>query len=152
VILDRVAALPGHRIIEASWAGTALFAVTALPAAAGAEAFQVPAAVVSIVLFAASIPLSLLALARAAVRTARQEDRITVTSLFFLQGSAPKTVRRLLLGGLVASLVVVVLSAAREPFGILQPVYPLGLCAQWSARHGTFPRLPDPGAGPRRRD
>ena len=139
-----LAELPGHRIIEASLAGTVLFAATALPAAAGIEAFQVPAAVVSVALFAASIPLSVLALARAAVRTARQEDRITVTSLFFLQGSAPKPVRRLLLGLLVISLVVVVLSAAREPFGILQPVFPLGLCAQWAARHGTFPRIPNP--------
>jgi hypothetical protein len=83
------------------------------------------------------------------VRTARQEDSITVTSLFLLQGSAPRPVRRLLLGGLVISLVVVVLSAAREPFGILQPVFPLGLCATWAARHGTFPRIPDSETGPR---
>jgi hypothetical protein len=150
-LVDRLAGLPGLRIVEASWAGTALFAATALPAAAGVEAFQVPAAAVSVVLFAASIILSLLALARAAVRTARQEDRITVTSLFFLQGSAPRPVRRLLIGSLVASLVVVVASAAREPFGILQPVYPLGLCAQWAARHGTFPRIPDPETGPHRK-
>ena len=108
-----------------------------------------PAAVISVVLFASSIPVSLLALARAAVRIACREDRITVSSLFFLQGSAPKPVRRLLLGSLAASLVVVVLSAAREPFGILQPVFPLALCAQWAARHGAFPRIPDPEAGPR---
>lgn len=147
--LDRFAELPGPRIIQASLTGTALFAVTALPAGAGVEAFQVPAAAVSAVLFAVSIPLSLLALARAALRTARQEDRITVGGLFFLQGSAPKPVRRLLLGSLVASLVVVVLSAAREPFGILQPVFPMSLCAQWAARHGTFPRIPNPETGPR---
>jgi hypothetical protein len=155
VILDRLRELPGHRIVEASLAGTALFAVTALPAAAAVEIVQVPAAVLSLVLFVVSIPLALLALARAAVRTARQEDRITVSSLFFLQGSAPKPVRLLLLGSLVASLIVSVLSAAREPFGILEPVFPLALCAQWAARHGTFPRIPDPdgrphpsGAGP----
>jgi hypothetical protein len=151
-LVDRLAGLPGRRILQASWAGTLLFAVTALPAAADVQAFQVPSAAVSVVLFAASIPLSLLALARAAVRTARQEDRITVSSLFFLQGSAPRPVRLLLLGSLVGSLVVVVLSAAREPFGILQPVYPLGLCAQWAARHGTFPRIPNPDARPRRSD
>jgi hypothetical protein len=147
--LDRLRDLPGRRIVEASVAGTALFAVTTLPAAAGVEAFQVPAAIVSLVLFVVSIPVALLALARAAVRTARQEDRITVTSLFFLQGSAPKPVRHLLLASLVASLIVSVVSAAREPFGILEPVFPLALCAQWAARQGTFPRLPDPEAGPR---
>ena len=33
---------------------------------------------------------------------------------------------------------------AREPFGILQPVFPLSLAAQWGARHGAFPRIPNP--------
>ncbi len=142
--LELLRGLPGHRIVEASLAGTALFAVTALPAAAGVEALQVPAVIISLVLFLVSIPLALVALARAAVRTARQEDRIIVSSLFFLQGSAPKQVRRLLLGSLLASLVISVVSAAREPFGILEPVFPLALCAQWAARHGTFPRIPNP--------
>ena len=141
--------LPGQRIVEASLAGTALFAATILPANAKFEFFQVPAAVVSLLLFAASIPLALLALARAAVRTARQEDRIAIGSLFFLQGSAPRPVRRLLLGSLAVSLIVSMVAAAREPFGILVPVFPLSLCAQWAARHGRFPRIPDPDAGPR---
>lgn len=147
--LARLSDLPGARIIEASLAGTALFAATILPANARIEVFQVPAAVVSLLLFVASIPLALLALARAAVRTARQEDRIAVGSLFFLQGSAPRVVRRLLLGSLLVSLVVSVVAAAREPFGILVPVFPLSLCAQWAARHGRFPRIPDPDPGPR---
>ena len=141
--------LPGARIVQASLAGTALFAATILPANAEVEVFQVPAAVVSLVLFIASIPLALLALARAAVRTARQEDRIAVGSLFFLQGSAPRTVRRLLLGSLLVSLIVSAVAAAREPFGILVPVFPLSLCAQWAARHGRFPRIPNPDTGPR---
>ena len=142
--LDRLAELPGHRVIAASWVGTALFAVTAVPAATGADAFEVPAAAVGLVLFAVSIPLSLVALARAAVRTARQEDRITVGGLFFLQGCAPKPVRRLLLGSLLASLALVVATVATAPFGVLHPVFPLALCAWWSARHGTFPRIPNP--------
>ena len=146
---DGIQELPGRRIIEASLAGTVLFAATILPANAKIEFFQVPAAVVSFVLFAASIPLALLALARAAVRTARQEDRIAVGSLFFLQGSAPRLVRRLLLGSLAVSLLVSMVAAAREPFGILVPVFPLSLCAQWAARHGRFPRIPNPEAGPR---
>jgi hypothetical protein len=144
-----LAELPGHRIIAASLAGTGLFAATALPAAAGIDALKVPAAAVSLVLFVVSIPLSLLALARAALRTARQEDRITVGGLFFLQGSAPKPVRRLLLGSLLAAVVITVFTASGEPFGVLQPVFPLALCATWGARHGAFPRIPDPNAGPR---
>ena len=143
-----LAELPGARIVQASLAGTVVFAVTGLPAGAGVGAFQVPSAVISLVLFVVSIPLALLALARAAVRTARQEDRITVTSLFFLSGSAPKPVRRILLGSLAVSLVVTVVAAAREPFGILEPVFPLALCAQWAARHGTFPRITSGGQSP----
>jgi hypothetical protein len=135
---------PGHRIIEASLAGTVLFAATTLPAAADVEAFQVPAAVVSLVLFVVAIPLSLHALARAALRTARQEDRITVSGLFLLQGSAPRPVRLLLLGSLAVSVAVCVAAVAKEPFGILQPVFPLALAAEWGARHGTFPKIPSP--------
>lgn len=142
--IDRLAALPGGRIIQASLGGTGLFAVTAVPAAAGVEAFKFPAALVSLALFLVAIPLSLLALARAAVRTARQEDRVTVGGLFFLQGSAPRPVRRLLLGSLLAAVVVTVFTLSAEPFGVLQPVFPLALCAFWGARHGTFPRIPEP--------
>jgi hypothetical protein len=150
VNLDRFAALPGHRVIAASVAGTGLFTVTAIPAAAGIDAFKLPAAVVSLALFIVSIPLSLVALARAAVRTAREEDRITIGSLFFLQGSAPRPVRRLLLGSLLAALAVTVVTASGEPFGVLQPVFPLALCAWWAACYGTFPRIPDPDQpGPR---
>jgi hypothetical protein len=151
VNLDRLAALPGHRTVEASLAGTALFAVTAVPAVAGVDGLKLPAAVVSLVLFVVAIPLSLLALARAAVRTARQEDRITVGGLFFLQGSAPKPVRRLLIGSLLVSVGITVATVAGEPFGVLQPVFPLALCAWWAARHGTFPRIPDPDTGPAQR-
>ena len=147
--LAAVRELPGHRIVEASLAGTALFTATILPANAKVEVFQVPAAAVSLLLFVASIPLALLALAKAAVRTARQEDRIAVGSLFFLQGSAPRLVRRLLLGSLLVSLIVSAVAAAREPFGILVPVFPLSLCAQWASRHGRFPRIPNPDAGRR---
>jgi len=149
VNLEQLAELPGGRIVIASLAGTALFAVTAIPAAAGVDVLKLPAAAVSLLLFAVSIPLALLALARAAVRTARQEDRITVGGLFFLQGSAPRPVRRLLLGSLLAALAVTVVTTSGEPFGVLQPVFPLSLCAQWGARHGTFPRIPDPDTGPR---
>ena len=45
-------------------------------------------------------------------------------------------------------LVVTVAAAAREPYGILEPVFPLALCAQWAARHGTFPRIPSGGESP----
>lgn len=90
---------PGRGAVVSSWAGTAAFALTALPAAAGLEATGYASVVVAAVLFAVSLPVSLYSLARAAVRTARGE-RVTVPGLFFLRGSAPPTVRRMLLGSL----------------------------------------------------
>jgi hypothetical protein len=144
VNLDGLAALPGWRVIAASWAGTAVFAVTAIPAANGVDAFEVPAVAVSLVLLAASIPLSLVALARAAVRTARQEERITVSGLFLLQGSAPKPVRRLLLASFLVSVAVAIGTVTTAPFGVLQPMFPMSLGAWWGARYGTFHRLANP--------
>lgn len=135
----------GRRIIEASWAGTLLFAATAIPAALGLDIGYL-AVVVSLTLFGVSIPLSLYALAKAAVRIAREEDRITVTGLFWLKGSAPKPVRRLLLGSVWASVGILVFTAPSEPFGVLVPVYPMALGALWGAKHGTFFKLPEPPA------
>jgi hypothetical protein len=147
---DRLAPIPGSRTIGVSWAGTVLFAVTTLPAANGMDALEVPAVVVSLGLFAAGIGLSLVALARAAVRAPRRQERITVGSLWFLQGSATKPVRRLLLGSLAASVAVAVASITTAPFSVLQPMFPLALCAWWGALHGTFPRVADPNPPGRR--
>lgn len=145
-----LAEIPGYRSIGVSWGGTVLFAVTALPAANGMDAFEVPAVAASLGLFVAGIGVSLFALARAAVRAPRRQERITVGSLWFLQGSAPKPVRRLLLGSLAASVVVAAASITTAPFSVLVPMFPLALCAWWGALHGTFPRVTDPNPPGRR--
>lgn len=136
--------MTGKPLIVASWAGTGVFAATALPAAAGAESAEYASVVVALVLFVASIPISLYALAVAAVRTARQGERITVTGLYFLRGSAPAPVRRHLLGSLAVTLIVIAVTAPTAPFGILVPVYQMGLAGLWSARYGSFPPIPEP--------
>ncbi len=135
---------PGQGIVLASWAGTLAFAVLAGLDAAGVDALDLAAVVLPLALFVASLPISLYALARAAVRTARAGERITVPGLFFLRGSAPASVRRQLLGSLVAALAVTVATAWVVPFGVLVCVYPLALCSLWGARHGTFPLIPEP--------
>jgi hypothetical protein len=152
-----MAATTGRTLIMASWAGTAVFAATALPAAAGLDAFEAVSLAVDLVLFVASLPLTLYALGAAAVRAARRGERITVTGLFFLSGSAPRRERTHLLGSLGVTVAVSVgtlaLSAAHgspQPFGVLVPVYPLAMTSLWGARHGTFPSVPEPA--PARRD
>jgi hypothetical protein len=132
----------GRAIVVASWLGTGVFAVTALAAAAGGS--KLPALSVALLLFVASLPLSLYALAKGALRTARDAEKVTVGGLFFLSRSAPPAVRRSLLGSLAVCLVVTAATAAAEPFGVLVPVWPLALCGTWAARHGRFPPIPEP--------
>jgi hypothetical protein len=136
---------PGRAVVAASWAGTGAFSVTALADAAGLHRLQVPAVLFALALFAASIPIGLYAVAKAAVRSARDGERITVSGLFLLSGSAPPPVRRALLGAVAASIAVAAATAARQPFGILVPAYPLALAGLWAARHGRYPLIPSPG-------
>jgi hypothetical protein len=140
----------GRGIVWASWVGTAVFAITALVARAESpnrfseQGPLYPAMVVALVLFVASLPAAVYALAKGALRTAQNEEKVTVGGLFFLSRSAPPPVRLALLGSLAACVVVTVVTAAAEPFGILVPVWPLALCGVWAARHGSFPPIPQP--------
>jgi hypothetical protein len=151
LLVDRAGArrMEGRVIVLASWLGTGFFAATALAAAASGPGYPeerplYPAMVVALVLFVASLPLSLYALAKGALRTARNSERVTVGGLFFLSRSAPPVVRLSLLGSLAVCVAVTVATAAAEPFGILVPVWPLALCGTWAARHGRFPPIPEP--------
>lgn len=143
---------PGRRIVQASWAGTLVFLATAGLATALAPADLV-ALVVALTMFAAGSAAFTVAFA-VAVRRSRTEE-IVVPSLFFLQGSAPTPVKRLLLGALAAQVVVAFVTAGIRPntslaFGILAPMYGLGLIGLWAARHGTFPLRPRPADSRRR--
>ncbi len=72
-------------------------------------------------------------------------DEISVAGLYFLAGgSAPSPVRRRLMGALLVQVVVAFATAAIRPFtslafGVLVPVYGLGLAGLWASRHGEFP-------------
>ncbi|MGI9033082.1 MAG: hypothetical protein ACR2HY_05285 [Acidimicrobiales bacterium] len=136
----------GSRILAASWAGTAVFAITAL-AAVLMPALDAVAFVVAVVLFVAGCVGFFAAYARGIARSRR--DQIAVTSLFLLAGSAPPAVRRSLLGSLAAEVIVALATAISRPYtslaaGTLVPLYGLALCGLWAAHHGTFPPRPDP--------
>ena len=66
----------GERIIVVSWIANALFAVTALPAAAGVSEFDVAAIVVALGLFAISLVVWSWAFAVALARPWRGNDRL----------------------------------------------------------------------------
>jgi hypothetical protein len=140
----------GAVIERAALWGTAVFVVTSVLAAL-LKSFEIVALFVSLLLFTAGTATFLWALVVAAGRS--REREMTVAGLFLLQGSAPRDVRRRLLGALAAEVVVGLSVAIARPFtslafGLLVPVYGLALAGLWGARHGTFP--PRRPASPRK--
>ena len=131
----------GQTVVRASWAGTAVFTIAAVVAVARGEAETVFASV-SLVLFGLGLVAFVWSFGRAVVRS--QEEEIAVASLWFLTGSAPPAIRRSLLASAAVEVVVALAAASLRPFtplafGILVPVYGLGLCGVWAGRHGRFP-------------
>lgn len=142
-------------IQKASWGGTAVFVTTAVAAAAAPETFEPVALVTAIVLFAAGCGIFLWAFVLVAGRSRTEE--LQLAEIWFLTGRpTPPDVRRSLLGALAVEVVVALATAVARPYtslaaGVLVPMWGLGLCGLWAARHGTFPaRAPDtrrPGPG-----
>lgn len=143
---------PGRGIIQASWAGTAVFTVSAVLAAIWPDTFRIAAATIALVLFGAGCVVFLWAYAIAVGRSRR--DAIGIGGLYFLADSAPKQVQRTLMLSFAVQIVVSLATAGVRPFtslafGTLVPVYGLGLAGLWGARHGRFaPRRPEAGHEP----
>ena len=128
-------------MIAASWVGTGAFTVFSV-AAALAPSLDVVALIVSLALFLVGLGVFTYAFFVAVGRS--RDEEIAVAGLFLLSGSAPPRVRRHLLGSLALEVVVALAAAAARPytslaFGVLVPVYGLGMAGLWAARHGTFP-------------
>lgn len=136
---------PGRSIEAASWAGNVVFAATAIPAAVGVAGLEDLAIVVCLGLFFGSLGVWTWALAAAFVRSARG-DEVAVTTLFLLEGPVPRRARRSLYGAVAVALAITAATAASDPFGVLVPMYSLGLVGLWGARHGAFPPRADLGS------
>lgn len=141
----------GRNIIAASWAGTVLFVASAF-AAVASESFGNAHRVVCLALFAVGSLIFLAAFMQGVGRS--RESEIAVSNLFFLSGSAPKSVRVQLFASLAIQVVVGFLTASLRPytllaFGILVPMYGLGMAGMWGAEHGVFPdRIQSPASTP----
>ncbi len=135
-------------IIKASWIGTAIFGVTAIAAAIDPDVFAGVALAVALVLFLVGCVVFLVAFLHAVGRS--REVEIGIGGLYFLAGTAPRAVQLHLLGSLGTEVLIAFATASARPFtslafGMLVPVYGLGLCGLWGARHGTFAaRVPSP--------
>lgn len=133
---------PGRRLVEATWAGTFVFVVASALAVTWSGLRPV-GVTVSLALFSLGCVAFLWAFAIAVDRS--RIDAIGIGGLYFLAGSAPAAVRRHMMGALAVQTVVSIVAASIRPFtpvafGILVPMYGLGLAGLWAARHGTFER------------
>lgn len=128
-------------LVRLSWVGTALFAATAAAAVASdAVVVRGGAVAVALVLFAAGTAAMLAAVVIAAGRSRTEE--IAVGSLFLFQATGGP--RRELHGATLLQTAVALGTAFARPytslaFGILVPIFGLGLTGLWGARHATFP-------------
>ncbi len=140
----RPAPSAGGRIVLLDVAGTVAFAVTAvLEVVLFRHWTEVVGVTVALVLFALGCAAFLVGYARAVQRS--RTDEISVAGLFLLMGPAVPGAVKLRLGLLLAVQVVVgarhrrVRTFTPLAFGMLVPVFGLGLNGLWAARHGRFP-------------
>ena len=133
-------------IQRASWAGTAVFAATAIAAAIAPGTFKPVALVVAVALFAGGCAVFLWAFVLVAARS--RTDLMQQAQIWFLTGPpTPAGVRKNLLGALAVQVAVGLATAGARPYtslaaGVLVPMWGLGLCGLWAARHGDFPPRP----------
>lgn len=128
---------------------TLVFTVSAAAAAiADTDALDAVAVAVDLLLFGAGCVAFVWSYA-IAVRRSRT-DEIAVTNLYLLAGEvAPPAVKRQLRMVLAVQVAVALGTAAIRPFsalafGVLVPVFGLGVTGLWAARHGTFPPRQSP--------
>jgi hypothetical protein len=141
----------GRWIIVTSWVAVGLFAVTIVPDALGLSAMDGVGVAVTLTLFLAALVIWSYAFGVGVVRSARGED-VGVANLFFLQGSAPRDVRRQLFAALGVSVVLACATVWANAFAALEPIFPLALISLWGARYGTFSARTDMvSGGPRTR-
>ena len=135
----------GQDLLRGCWAGTAVFTAIAVVTTISPDPMAVPIAVVSLGMLAVGCAAMLWAFRRALQRS--RFELIGIGGLYFLAGCAPRSVQFSMMAALAVELVVALAAASVRPFtasafGILVPVYALGLSGAWGARHGTFPPRP----------
>ncbi len=138
----------GRGIIWLSWVGTVAFTLSAVVGTIWLST-AVVCVIVSLVLFAIGTVAFISAFLRAVNRS--RYEAIGMGGLYFLAGAtAPARVQALLIGSLGVQTSVALGAAGIRmytglAFGILVPMFGLGLAGLWGARYGRFaPREPEP--------
>ena len=145
----------GHGAVRLNLAGTAVFLAAlgiAVPLRSHRFAQYVIGAV-SMVLFAAGVVTTLWAYTRALDRSRVEE--VGVANLYLLTGStSPPPVKRVMLGALAVQVIAALIGASvgaagldkgdlnALAFGVLVPMFGIGMNGVWAARHGRYgPRV-----------
>lgn len=94
--------------------------------------------VVSTVLFLGGCVAFGIGFVKAAGRS--RTEVIDLAGLFYLTGSAPREVRRVMLGLWFVQIGAATVSVVTvsPPFGVMAPVWGIGLLTLWSGYHGEF--------------
>ncbi len=148
---EQPADVPGAALLAFSGWGTAVIALTSAGATLGPPALERVHALVAGTLFAVGTGALLWAYLVGIARS--RHDVVTLSGLFFLGGgTAPRPVRRRFLALTAAEVAAVLVAAGVHPFtdaafGVLAPMYALGLMALWGARHGSFEPRSTPPTG-----
>lgn len=137
---------PGDGLVNLLFAGTGALVGTSLAGALLPDQFRFVHAVLAGILFVIGTGAILWGYALGVSRS--RAVVVTMAGLFFLAGgSAPATIRRRFHIALAVQTVAVVSAAIAQPdtevaFGVLAPMFGLGLMALWGGRFGVFPARP----------
>ncbi len=140
------AAEPGATLVNVDLVGTGVLAVTSAGAAVAPDALAVVHAGLSLALFAVGTGALLWAYTLGISRS--RTDLVSIPGLFLLTTpTAPDATRRTFYLALVVQAMAVIVAASIRPFsevafGVLAPMYGLGLMALWGGRYGEFPPRP----------
>lgn len=132
----------GGGIVMLALAGTAVFVLAGVLAAIFMGGFMVAYVTISLLEFAFGIVMFALAFLRAVDRS--RNETIGVGGLFFGADSAPLPVRTRLVGALIVQIVFSIIIASTHvytalAFGVVAPMWALGLTGLWVAAYGSFP-------------
>ena len=152
------------RLVRTNLAGTALFLVAlalAIPFRTHRPA-QVLIVAVSLVLFAAGIATSLWAYSTALERSRSEE--VGVANLFLLSGeTAPRPVKRAMSAAIGVQILAALVGASvgvaglqqnqlnALAFGVLVPMFGIGMNGAWAARYGSYGPRVNPTSKPSNR-
>ncbi len=130
-----------YREVRASWIGTVVLLVALAAGVVSPNRLGIVTLAVSVVLLLLGMAAFAWSFVVAAGRS--RTELLSVAGLYLLSEGAPPSVRRHLMGAEVVQVVSCLTAASIRPFtpvafGILAPVYGLGVAGVWSARHGRF--------------